>query len=186
MNLGSVSLDHQAGRVNIRNRTQFGDYDRFYQNFVPGVVSADKSLVSLSTYNNATARFNVFNQTDVSGTVFTGKIRHTLLGGVEVGRQLTDNFRNTGFFNNTATTLQVPYANPTIFTPVTFRQSLTDADNHLETNLGATAFGPDASLATCKWTSASATSVSVPQQPMATSAASTIWCLPALALSLSR
>jgi catecholate siderophore receptor len=138
VNLGSVSLDHQAGRVNIRNRTQFGDYDRFYQNFVPGVVSADKSLVSLSTYNNATARFNVFNQTDVSGTVFTGKIRHTLLGGVEVGRQLTDNFRNTGFFNNTATTLQVPYANPTIFTPVTFRQSLTDADNHLETNLGAT------------------------------------------------
>jgi catecholate siderophore receptor len=138
VNLGSVSLDHQAGRVNIRNRTQFGDYDRFYQNFVPGVVSADKSLVSLSTYNNATARFNVFNQTDVSGTVFTGKIRHTLLGGVEVGRQLTDNFRNTGFFNNTATTLQVPYAKPTIFTPVTFRQSLTDADNHLETNLGAT------------------------------------------------
>ena len=30
------------------------------------------------------------------------------------------------------------YANPTIFTPVTFRPSATDANNHLKTNLGAT------------------------------------------------
>ena len=29
---------------------------------------------------------------------------HTLLAGAEVGRQITDNFRNTGFFNDTATT----------------------------------------------------------------------------------
>ena len=32
----------------------------------------------------------------------------------------------------------MPYDNPTIGTPVTFRQSATDADNHLRTNLGAT------------------------------------------------
>ena len=64
-------------------------------------------------------------------------MQHTLLAGAEVGRQLTDNFRNTGFFNNTATTLSVPYADPTITTPVTFRQSATDADNHLETNVAA-------------------------------------------------
>ena len=38
-----------------------------------------------------------------------GAIRHTLLAGAEVGRQLTDNFRNTGFFNNTATSILVPY-----------------------------------------------------------------------------
>ena len=138
VNLGSVSLDHQAGSVNIRNRTQFGNYDRSYRNYVPGVVTADKRLVALSAYDNATQRLNIFNQTDVSGTIFTGKIRHMLLGGVEVGRQLTDNFRNTGFFNITATSLQVPYANPTILTPLTFRQSATDADNHLKTNLGAT------------------------------------------------
>jgi len=61
-----------------------------------------------------------------------------LLGGVELGSQKTDNFRNTGYFNNTATSLLVPYANPTISTPpVTWRQSLTDANNHLVTDLAA-------------------------------------------------
>jgi catecholate siderophore receptor len=39
---------------------------------------------------------------------------------MELGRQSTDNFRNTGFFNNTTTSIQVPYSNPTISTPVTF------------------------------------------------------------------
>jgi catecholate siderophore receptor len=60
-----------------------------------------------------------------------------LLGGVELGRQITDNFRNTGFFNNSATSINAPYANPTIATPVTFRQSATDADNHLKAGVAA-------------------------------------------------
>ena len=64
-------------------------------------------------------------------------MRHTLLAGAEFGRQLTDNFRNTGFFNNTATSILVPFTNPTISTPVTFRQNATDADNHLTTNVAA-------------------------------------------------
>lgn len=137
VNLASASIDHQAGRFNIRNRTMFGDYDRFYQNYVPGSVTADKLFVSISSYNNATKRRNVFNQTDVTFTARTGSIRHNFLVGAEVGRQLTDNFRQSGFFN-TATSILVPLSNPTISTPVTFRQNATDADNHIKTNLGAT------------------------------------------------
>jgi catecholate siderophore receptor len=138
VNLGAAALEHQAGRVNIRNRTQFAGYDRGYQNYVPGAVTTDKSQVTLTAYNNATQRLNIFNQTDVSAVVWTGKIRHMLLGGAEAGRQLTDNFRNTGFFNNSATSLLVPFLNPQTTVPVTFRQSVTDANNHLKTNLGAT------------------------------------------------
>jgi len=138
VNLGSANISHQKGALNIRNRTMFGDYDRFYQNYVPGAVTSDKSQVALSAYNNATQRQNLFNQTDLTYLATTGKIRHTLLTGVEVGRQLTDNFRNTGFFNNNALAILAPYANPTISTPVTYRQSATDADNHLRTNLAAT------------------------------------------------
>ena len=84
-----------------------------------------------------TARRNLFNQTDATYVTATGSVRHTLLAGAEVGRQLTDNFRNTGFFNNTATALLVPFAAPTIATPVTFRQNATDADNHLQTIVAA-------------------------------------------------
>src|ERR1051325_10569498 len=137
INLGAVAIEHQAGRLNIRNRTQFGGYDRFYQNFVPGAVTADQLKVALSAYNNATRRFNLFNQTDLTYTLSTGRVRHSLLGGVEIGRQLTDNFRNTGFFNNTVTSILVPLTNPTVRVPVTFRQSATDADNHLNVNVAA-------------------------------------------------
>lgn len=137
VNLGSATIEHVADRWSIRNRTQVGGYDRSYQNFVPGAVTADKTLVALSSYNNATDRLNIFNQTDATFAVSTGNIRHAFLVGAEVGRQLTDNFRNTGFFNNTALSILKPYSNPTINTPITFRQSATDADNHLRTNIGA-------------------------------------------------
>jgi len=138
VSLGSATVEHQAGRVTIRNRTTVGNYDRMYQNFVPGAVTADRSQVSLSAYNNATKRLNAFNQTDVTYSVQTGLIRHKLLAGAEIGRQLTDNLRNTGYFNNSVTSILVPYSDTVIGTPVTFRQAATDADNHVKTNLAAT------------------------------------------------
>jgi catecholate siderophore receptor len=137
VNILSGTIDHQAGKLNIRNRTQFGDYDRFYQNYVPGAANAAQSLVTLTAYNNATRRRNLFNQTDLTYAVSTGRIRHTFVGGVELGRQRTNNLRNTGFFNNASTSLQVPFDDPTISTPVTYRQSATDADNRLRLNLAA-------------------------------------------------
>ena len=137
VNIGTVNIEHQFGRLNFRNRTSIGDYDRSYQNFVPGAVTADGTRDSLTTYNNATQRRNFFNQTDLTYSLQTGSIRHTLLGGIELGQQLTNNFRNTGYFNNTDTTILVPLSNPTINTPVTFRQAAADADNHLKTNVGA-------------------------------------------------
>lgn len=137
VNLGSATIERQAGGLNFRNSTHFGAYDRGYQNFVPGAVSADRATVALSAYNNATARLNIFNQSDFTYGVSTGRIRHTLLAGVEVGRQVTDNFRNTGFFNNTLTSINVSFVKPTISTPATFRQSAADADNHIRTMIGA-------------------------------------------------
>ncbi|PYQ25904.1 MAG: TonB-dependent siderophore receptor [Acidobacteria bacterium] len=133
VHLASASIDHSIGTLSIRNHTQFGDYDRFYQNYVPGAVSVDKSRVSISAYNNATQRQNLFNQTDLTWNLG----RHTLLAGTELGRQATDNFRNTGFFNTTATSISAPYLNPIVTTPVTYRQSATDANNHLIATVAA-------------------------------------------------
>jgi catecholate siderophore receptor len=137
VNLASAVIDHQLGNFNLHNRTLFGAYRRFYQNFVPGPVNADQTRVNLSAYNNATRRENIFNQTDLTYAVKTGFARHTLLGGAEFGRQVSNNFRNTGFFNNTSTSISVPFAAPTISTPVTFRQSATDADNQVRANIAA-------------------------------------------------
>lgn len=138
INVASGTIEHQVGKLNIRNRTLYGDYDRFYQNFVPGAANAAGTLVSLVAYNNTTNRKNFFNQTDLTYAVSTGSIRHTFLSGAEFGNQRTTNFRQTGFFNNTATSVNAPFDNPTVTTPVTFRQSGTDADNRLRLNLAAT------------------------------------------------
>ncbi|MEK6281805.1 MAG: TonB-dependent siderophore receptor [Acidobacteriota bacterium] len=138
VNHTSAVIDHQVGGLNIHNRTLFGDYGRFYQNFVPGAVNADKTRVNISAYNNATNRQNLFNQTDLTYAGKTGRIRHTLLAGAEFGRQATVNFRQTGFFNNTSTSISAPFNNPTIDTPITFRQNATDADNQVTARVAAT------------------------------------------------
>lgn len=134
--LGAASVEHQAGLLNFRNRLHFGNYDRGYQNFVPGAVTPDGRQFVLSAYNNATLRSNIFNQTDFS-LALTGRVRHTLTGGAEVGRQNSDNFRNTGYFNNAVTSVSLPLSNPVTEIPVVFRQSATDADNHVRVALEA-------------------------------------------------
>lgn len=137
-NIATATIEHRIGGLNIRNRTLFGDYDRAYQNFVPGAANADATQVTLTSYNNATQRQNIFSQTDFTYATAVGSMKHTVLGGIEIGRQESDNFRNTGFFNNAATSILVPFASPTTLdTPVTFRQSATDADNNVIAKLAA-------------------------------------------------
>ncbi|MFN2530663.1 MAG: TonB-dependent siderophore receptor [Pyrinomonadaceae bacterium] len=138
VNLASVAIAHQHGGFEIRNRLMFADYRRHYQNFVPGAVTLDKTAVTLSAYNNATNRRNLFDQTDVIGRLKTGVVGHTVLTGVELGRQRTMNRRNTGFFDNAVSSIHVALDNPVIDIPVTFRPNPTDADNRLKTNLAAT------------------------------------------------
>ena len=129
--IGTASIEHTtSGSVMIRNRSMFADYDKKYQNVFPGAVSDAGNEVSISAYNNATERRNLLNETEISYRLVTGAISQTLLGGVAVGRQITDNFRITGYFNDTATTITAPVLDPTIAVPVSFRQSATDASNH--------------------------------------------------------
>jgi catecholate siderophore receptor len=135
VNAVTAVVDHRiTGRLLLRNRTRYADYDKFYQNIFPGsAVSADGSSVSLSAYNNATDRRNFFNQTDLNTTATTGRLKHVLLAGAEFGRQATDNLRNTGYFTAVGpnvTSFTVPVSAPTVSVPMTFRPSATDADNH--------------------------------------------------------
>lgn len=137
INVFTGMIERLFGDVIFRNRALYGTYDRGYQNYVPGAVNATKTLVTLTAYNNATRRRNFFDQTDLTHSLKTGRVKHTFVGGTEFGRQITDNLRKTGFFNNTSTSIQVPFGDPLTNVPITFRQSATDADNHLRLNLAA-------------------------------------------------
>jgi catecholate siderophore receptor len=133
----SVLVDRTFGGAVLRNHTRAVHYDKFYQNVLPGAVNAAGTEVSLSGYNNATDRSSVFNQTDLTASTLTGVLRHTLLAGVELSRQGTDNVRQTGYFGATATSLSVPFDDPARVTGVAFRPSATDANNHSEANVVA-------------------------------------------------
>jgi catecholate siderophore receptor len=140
VNAGSIVVDRAlGGGFSLRNRTRAVHYDKFYQNVFPGTVDTSGTQVTLQGYNNATDRVNLFNQTDLTGTLLTGAVRHTVLAGAELSRQRTDNYRNTGYFNGsaTATSTAVPFASPTNAVNIAFRQSATDADNHVRADVGA-------------------------------------------------
>jgi len=128
----TLGLEHRfTGRVSLRNRTRFATYDKFYQNvYAGGVVQPDGLSVPIAAYNNATDRRNLFNQTDLNVLLNTGRFRHTLVLGSELGRQATDNFRQTGYFGVDVTSVLAPVGAPHVSTPVSFRQSASDADNH--------------------------------------------------------
>jgi catecholate siderophore receptor len=131
-------VEHEFGSgVHLRNRTRWSDQDKFYQNVFPGAVDATGANVAINAYNNATQRESVFNQTDVVFALEAGGLRHTLLAGVELGRQDTDNVRNTGFFPGDATSVTVPVANPRTDAPIVFRPSATDANNSGEATVAA-------------------------------------------------
>lgn len=130
-------IDHKFDSgFTLQNRTNYTTYDKFYQNIFAN-SQVFSGLVSLGAYNNATTRENVFNQTNLLYSFNTGSISHTLMAGIEVGRQDTHNRRQTGFFNNdlSNSSLRVPLNNPITHVPVTFLTGNQDAYNRSVINV---------------------------------------------------
>jgi catecholate siderophore receptor len=131
-------VDHEFGNgVQLRNSLRVTHYDKFYQNVFPATTTPVNAAgeVTLSAYNNANDRTNVFNQTDFTTKFKTGGVEHTLLAGLELGHQDSTNLRNTGFFGS-ATTIRVPVNSP-IATATSFRQNGTDANNNVKADIAA-------------------------------------------------
>lgn len=108
----------------LQNRTNYTNYDKFYQNIFPS-SPATNGFLTLGAYNNSTERENIFNQTNLIYALDTWKISHTLVAGIEVGQQITHNQRRTGIFDSDSAirrglALPVFLSNPTTDTPVIF------------------------------------------------------------------
>jgi len=130
----NATVTHEFGNgAKLVNQTRYADYDKFYQNVFPGAYTASTNRVAITAYNNLTSRKNLLNQTDLTFSAQTGSVGHTFLVGMELNRQETDNFRQTGFFPNVGANATSDFVTlpSTIYTgPVVFRQSASDADNH--------------------------------------------------------
>ena len=85
MNIATVVLDHEfSDTVSLRNRTLYGDYNKFYQNVFPGAIDATVKHGRISAYNNEQLRENVFNQTDLLFSLDSGRVKHRFLAGAEL------------------------------------------------------------------------------------------------------
>jgi catecholate siderophore receptor len=83
--------------LTLRNALVVADYYKFYQNIHANSAVNGLGDVALQGYNSSTDRANVFSQTDLIWRTQTGPIAHTILAGVEFGRQETDNTRSQNF-----------------------------------------------------------------------------------------
>jgi catecholate siderophore receptor len=132
----SAVLDHDfGGGVQLRNSFRATRYDKFYQNVFAGSAVDAAGNLSLSAYNNGNERTNIFNQTDVTAKFNTGAIEHTLLAGVELGRQVSTSERQSGYFGS-ANRVTVSAANP-FATATRFGFAGTDANNEVKADTAA-------------------------------------------------
>ncbi len=135
VDLASVAVEHDFGSgLTLRNRTMFGNYDKFYQNVYGSGFSAATGLVTLSGYNNRNDRTNLFSQTDLVWENRLAGIDQTLLLGFEIGRERSRNKRNTAQFLNGNTT---PISDPTVDADVIFAPVSSDADNRVKATVAA-------------------------------------------------
>ena len=135
VHLLGASIEHKlAEGLTLRNRTLVGDYNKFYQNVYPTNLDEATNQVILGAYNSTNDRRNLINQTDLVWETKLGGMDHTLLAGVELGRQSSRNRRLTGTFVGSN---RVPLSNPTVDTNVVYARSATDADNRSSATVSA-------------------------------------------------
>lgn len=135
VNLASVALDHDFSEtLRLRNQTEYADYDKFYQNVYPNSAVSPTGTVTLDAYQSGTQRQNLFNQTDLTWRASTGSVRHTVVAGVEFGRQDTENLRNNSTFGATPGGV-VSIANPVTAAVPVF--NVPNQNNEVKVNLAA-------------------------------------------------
>ncbi|MFZ2855579.1 MAG: TonB-dependent siderophore receptor, partial [Rhodocyclaceae bacterium] len=132
----SAALEHDFGNgMHLKNSFRATQYDKFYQNVYANGSVTDSALVKIEAYNNTDERTNIFNQTDLTTRFSSGGFEHTLLTGLEFGRQDSSSVRRTGFFNS-ATSVNASAASP-YAVATAFRPSGSNANNSVKADIAA-------------------------------------------------
>ena len=112
----SFAADHAlTDTVMLRNRTRYGDFDKYYINVFPASAITAANTIGVEAYSDGIARENIFSQTDLVWNVTTGGIEHAVLFGTEFGRQTSRSQRTNGVFPGNVLRTSVAITDP--FTP---------------------------------------------------------------------
>jgi catecholate siderophore receptor len=134
INVGTMAIEHKfSDALTLRNRTLFGDYNKFYQNIYPSSLTGDQ--VTLGAYNSRNDRRNLFSQTDLIWNNRLGGIDQTILVGFELGQQKSRNLRKTGSFATGQNPVDLD--DPTVDADVSFASSASDANNRTKASIAA-------------------------------------------------
>lgn len=125
------TVEHRfTDTLSLTSRLLYADYEKFYRNAFPATAvtgAAGSRTVGIEAYADSFVRENLFSQTDLVWKVNTGALAHTILAGVEIGRQDTVNQRINGFFDSGVPTssqgrrTSVALSDPFKVPPITFR-----------------------------------------------------------------
>jgi catecholate siderophore receptor len=138
VHIAQLAVEHRfAEGLTLRNRTLYGNYDKFYQNIYPNGPALPATLtlparVVLGAYNDSTERDNLLSQTDLIWENQLGRLDQTLLVGFEIGWQDSHNQRRNGIISGLG---YVPLSDPTQDRIVSFTGG--GANNDIKTNVAA-------------------------------------------------
>ena len=138
VHIAQLAVEHRFSEgLTLRNRTLYGNYDKFYQNIYPNGPALPATLtlperVVLGAYNDSTDRENLFSQTDLIWENQFGGIDQTLLVGFEIGWQDSNSQRRNGIISGLG---YVPLSDPTQDRIVSFTGG--GANNDIKTNVAA-------------------------------------------------
>jgi catecholate siderophore receptor len=133
--IASLGAEHGfSDALKVRHRTQFADYNKFYQNVFPSSAVNPAGTLTLGAYNSRNDRQNLISQTDL---IWNGRllgIDQTLLVGFEAGRQRSRNQRLSGTI---ADGNSVSLDDPTVDRTISYARSASDADNRTRATFAA-------------------------------------------------
>lgn len=131
-------LDHAFSDQLRGNVTfQYADYDKHYQNLYPSestlVVNGRFAEVELDGYKDTTERENLVLQANLVGEVATGSVDHTVLFGIELGNQDTQNARDDNVFQaNNDDQLMIPFTDPLAIPAFDFSVPARDRESEVD------------------------------------------------------
>lgn len=126
--IARARLTHRLSQnVSFNAAVQYANYDKAYANILP--TGTNGATVSLGGYADATQRENLIGQANLVADITTGPVDHTLLVGIEGGRQDTQNSRDSVTFTGANSTALAQ----TIFIPAYTTAPSRSRDSNLTT-----------------------------------------------------
>ncbi|MBX7527628.1 TonB-dependent receptor [Qipengyuania vesicularis] len=102
VHIARLRLEHDFnGGLSANASVQFADYDKYYGNLLPTGTSDDRTMVTLSGYQDSQARTNWIGQANFVWQAGSDDLETTLLFGFEASSQDSLNTRETIGFDTT-------------------------------------------------------------------------------------